>query len=366
MARLILLITWFSIHTAFAQEVTLLFAGDAMQHQSQIDNAFRNNTYDYTTYFQYIKNEVSSADLAIVNLEVTLAGKPYKGYPQFSAPDEYASALKEAGFDVFLNANNHIVDRGNQGIIRTLSVLDSLDVDHTGVFRNKEEREQIYPLMLERENMHFAFLNYTYGTNGLNVLPPVLVNYIDKEQILEDIQKAKNLNADLIIANMHWGVEYKLMPNKIQKDLADFLIKEGVDLVVGAHPHVVQPSEVLTDSTGNISHVIVYSLGNMISGMTAPNTNGGQMVKVIVEKQDGKIQIKSAEYTLIYSHKAKEKGKLNYTIVPVGPAEKNDSEEKAEIELDTNTYLKMKQFAKNARAVLDKNNKGVPEYKPLF
>jgi poly-gamma-glutamate synthesis protein (capsule biosynthesis protein) len=346
-----------------AQEVTLLFAGDAMQHQSQIDAAFRNNQYDYTSYFQYIKNEVSSADLAVVNLEVTLAGTPFKGYPQFSAPDEYASALKAAGFDVFLNANNHIVDRGNKGIIRTLSVLDSLDVDHTGTFRNKEEREQMYPLILKRKNIRFALLNYTYGTNGFKPSPPVLVNYIDREQIRIDIQKAKDLNVDLIIANMHWGEEYKLLPNKTQKDLANFMIQEGVDLIIGAHPHVIQPSEMLTDSTGNITNIIVYSLGNMVSGMTAPNTNGGQMVKVIVEKQAGKVQIKSAGYTLIYRHKAQEGGKPNFTIVPVNLAEKVDLSDAAEIELNTDAYLEMKAFADKFRKLLDPYNQGIKEYR---
>jgi poly-gamma-glutamate synthesis protein (capsule biosynthesis protein) len=354
----------FSILIAFAfpskaQEVTLLFAGDAMQHQSQIDNALRNGAYDYSSYFQYISNEVSSADLAIVNLEVTLAGKPYKGYPQFSAPDEYALALKEAGFDVFLNANNHIVDRSNQGILRTLSALDSMEMAHTGVFRDKEEREQVYPLLIEKEGICFAILNYTYGTNGFYASPPVQVNYIDTIQIRKDVQKAKDWNADFIIANMHWGLEYKLIQNKTQEKLAKLLVDEGVDLIIGAHPHVVQPSEVITDSADCITNVIVYSLGNLVSGMVAPNTEGGQMVKVILEKEDGKIQIKSAVYTLIYRHKERNgKNKTDFTIIPVSLAEE------MLIELDSASRLKMNQFAKNARAVLDKHNTGVLEYKP--
>jgi poly-gamma-glutamate synthesis protein (capsule biosynthesis protein) len=350
-----------------AQEVTLLFAGDAMQHQSQIDHAFRDGRYDYSSYFQYLKEEITSADLAIVNLEVTLAGKPYKGYPQFSAPDEYAWALKEAGFDIFLNANNHIVDRGNAGVLRTLSTLDSRAILHTGVFKNAMEKEQNYPLIVEKKGICFAFLNYTYATNGFYASPPVIVNYIRKDSIRKDIQKAKRLGADVIIAHMHWGVEYKMIQNKAQEDLAKFMIREGVDLIIGAHPHVIQPSKVVTDSLGNIDQVIVYSLGNLISGMIAPNTDGGQLLKVTLRRSLDKVRIQSAEYALIYRHKEKEGTKINYTVVPVALVGENDSSpDNTIIPLNATDYRKMKTFAGNARAVLLKYNEGVPEYKPLF
>jgi poly-gamma-glutamate synthesis protein (capsule biosynthesis protein) len=346
-----------------AQKITLLFAGDAMQHQSQIDQSFRNGKYDYSSYFQYVKDEITDADIAIVNLEVTLAGKPYKGYPQFSAPDEYAKALQEAGFDVMLNANNHIVDRGNKGIIRTLSVLDSIKIAHTGVFRNREERESVYPLIIEKKGVRFAILNYTYGSNGFYASKPVLVNYIDKKQISEDIQKAKNLNVDIIIATMHWGEEYKLTQNKEQENLANFMIKEGVDMVIGSHPHVVQPSIAIVDSVGNISGLIVYSLGNFVSGMVAPNTEGGQIVKVVLEKQNNKTYLKSAEYALIYRHKAKYGDKTDFMVIPVSLAEKTDSSDRIVIEMSPDSYIKMEKFVKNARAVLNKHNENVYEYK---
>ncbi|MDR2683428.1 MAG: CapA family protein, partial [Dysgonamonadaceae bacterium] len=307
--------------------------------------------------------EIASAGLAIVNLEVTLAGTPYKGYPQFSAPDEYAWALKEAGFDIFLNANNHIVDRGNAGILRTLSALDSMGITHTGVFGNSGEKAQNYPLIVEKEGIRLAFLNYTYGTNGFYAKPPIAVNYIRKDSIRQDIQKAKDRGADLIIATMHWGEEYKLIPNKTQENLAEFLMQEGVDLIIGAHPHVVQPSKAVTDSAGNIRHVIVYSLGNLVSGMLAPNTEGGQLVKVTIQKDPNAVRIRSAAYALVYRHKAKEGKKINYTVIPVALAEKNDSlPGKTLIPLNTEDYRKMETFARNARAVLRKHNEGVGEY----
>jgi poly-gamma-glutamate synthesis protein (capsule biosynthesis protein) len=365
MSKLTFIVAWIfcAVYPLKAQELVLLFAGDAMQHQSQINYAFRDGKYDYSSCFQYIKNEVSAADIAIVNLEVTLAGKPYSGYPQFSAPDEYAVALKETGFDVFLNANNHIVDRSNHGIIRTLSVLDSIKIAHTGVFRDQKERDWTYPLIIKRKGICLALLNCTYGTNGFSAAEPVIVNYIDKEQIREDIQKAKAQKADVIIANMHWGLEYKLIQNREQEDLAAFLAEEGVDLIIGAHPHVVQPSKATTDENGNITRVTVYSLGNLVSGMVAPNTDGGQMIKIKLKKENDKVSIQSAEYSLIYRYKAREKGKLSYVVVPVNAAEKNDSVSgKPLIQMDADSYLKMKQFAAGARKLFNKYNIGVKEY----
>ncbi|GHV24786.1 capsular polysaccharide biosynthesis protein [Bacteroidia bacterium] len=308
---------------AVAQQVTLLFAGDAMQHQSQLDNAFRDGQYDYSSYFADVKAEISQADIAVVNLEVTLGGKPYKGYPMFSAPDAYAEALRDAGFDVFLNANNHILDRFSKGMHRTLDVLDSLQIIHTGVFRNKDERDQMYPLMMYKNGIRIAFLNYTYGTNGMKPATTDFVNYINRFHIHQDIEKAKAQHADVIIANMHWGIEYKLTQNKEQENLAGYLIKEGVDIVMGGHPHVMQPSQVITDTLGNISHVIVYSLGNFISGMTAVNTDKGKMVKIVLQKQWDKIKIASSDDILICTKRKRNGNKVDYSVVPVLDTKEN-------------------------------------------
>ena len=208
---LLLLIISCQLSNLKSQELTLLFDGDAMQHQSQIDNAYRNGTYDYSSYFKYLKNDISEADIAVVNLEVTLGGEPYAGYPMFSAPDQYAIALKDAGFDVFLTSNNHALDRFKMGLERTIRVLDSLEIRHLGTYRNADEKAKNYPMMLTKNGIHIAFLNYTYGTNGVRVTPPNIVNDIDTIQIKKDIEDAKVfLNADLIIANMHWSLHYYL------------------------------------------------------------------------------------------------------------------------------------------------------------
>jgi poly-gamma-glutamate synthesis protein (capsule biosynthesis protein) len=353
----------FSYYHLNAQEVRLLFAGDAMQHQSQISNAFRNGGYDYSSYFQYIKPEISRADLAIVNLEGPLGGKPYRGYPQFSMPDAFAIALKDAGFGVFLTANNHAADCHSTGINRTISILDSLGVYHTGTFRNSLEREQNYPLVVVKNGIRIAFLNYTYDTNGINPEAPCIVNYIDTANIKEDIRKALTENPDALIAVMHWGQEYKLTPNQSQKDLAQFLINHGIDLVIGSHPHVVQPSELSTDSIGNRTNLIVYSLGNFVSGMNAVNTDGGQMVSVTLKKMNGRTQIESCGNFLIYTQQKKVNDKIDFILIPVTLAEKSQElPDTGRIAMDSFAYEKMMRFANNARNLFIQYNKGVEEY----
>jgi len=341
-----------------AQEVRLLFAGDAMQHQRQIDNAFRNGEYDYSSYFRYIKDEIAKADLAIVNLEGPLGGKPYKGYPQFSMPDAFAAALKDAGFSVFLTANNHAADCYSRGINRTIDVLDSLGIIHTGTFKNASERELNYPLAVEKNGIRMVFLNYTYDTNGIIPDAPCIVNLIDTALIKEDIQKAKRMNPDVLIAAMHWGQEYKLDPNATQEQITQFLIAHGVDLIIGSHPHVVEPSQIITDPVSNGRHLVVYSLGNFVSGMSAANTDGGQMIMVTLKKTWGKAQIDSCGYYLLYTQQKKAGNKIDFKLIPVSLAERTGTNH---IESDSLTYEKMMRFANRARNLFGQYNANVEE-----
>ena len=353
-------------HITNAQEIRLLFAGDAMQHQTQISNAFRKGEYDYSSYFKYVKDEISLSDLAIVNLEGPLGGKPYKGYPQFSIPDEFAFALKEAGFSVFLTANNHAVDCYSKGINRTIDILDSLGVHHTGTFKNSLDRAQNYPLIIEKKGIKMAFLNYTYDTNGIMPAAPYMVNIIDTAIIKEDISKALRENPDVIITALHWGQEYKLNQNKSQEQLAGFLIEQGVDLVIGSHPHVVQPSLIVADSITNRKHLIVYSLGNFVSNMSAVNTDGGQMISVKLRKNGGITQIESCGTILFYTHKKRVNNKTDYTLIPVTFAERPMLYPNIEpVELDSIAYKKMLRFANNARDLFLKHNIGINEYRFL-
>ena len=219
-----------------------------MQHRAQIDAARTSDgKYDYSPCFSLVKEEISRADIAIGNLEVTLGGKPYQGYPTFSAPDEYLQAIKDAEFDVLLTANNHCLDRGKTGLERTITQIESFSIPYAGTYRNAIERKQLYPLFIRKKGFCIAILNYTYGTNGIKVSAPNIVNYIDKKTILKDIHSAQAVRPDAIIACMHWGEEYQSLPNREQCELADWLLKQGVTHIIGSHPHVIQPMELRTN-----------------------------------------------------------------------------------------------------------------------
>lgn len=350
---LILLCTTLFISISYAQEqkVSFLFAGDAMQHQSQLDVAKNGNSYDYSTYFKHVTEEIKQADIAVVNLEVTLPGSKYTGYPRFGSPDKYALALQDAGFDVFLTANNHILDKGKKGLERTVNVLDSMRVKHTGVFINEEKRDLYYPLMMIKNGIRIAMLNYTYDTNGYTVSKPNIVNYIDKKQILKDIDAAKSMKADIIIANMHWGIEYVLKQNKEQEDLANFLIRNGVRLVIGGHPHVVQPIDI-RKKEGKIENIIVYSMGNLISGMKPVNTTGGMMVKIDISKDgENPVKIDTLSYSLVWVNKLmKDKDTPSFfELLPVAEFNNDKGKEK----LSEEAFVKMKTFAKNAKNAIE-------------
>ena len=259
--------------------ISIYFAGDIMQHEAQLKAALRaDGTYDYTGCFTQVTPEIEAADIAVCNFETTLGGVPYSGYPQFCSPDELAAAVRDAGFDIFLTANNHCLDRRTRGLVRTLDVLDSLGIPHLGTYRDLAERDSLYPYIIERNSMRIALLNYTYATNGIPVAAPCIVNYIDTTQIKTDVIRARQLHADCIIACMHWGTEYRLEPDKSQKTLEEWLYSIGVDHIIGGHPHVVQPVRTLPHRYHAGSSLTVWSLGNYISNMSAPHTFQGLAV----------------------------------------------------------------------------------------
>ncbi|MCF8224527.1 MAG: CapA family protein [Bacteroidales bacterium] len=293
--------------------LTLLFAGDIMGHDAQIESAKQmgNGEYDYLSCFKYIGPYISKADIAAGNLEVTFAGEPYKGYPAFSSPDELAFTLKRAGFDILVNANNHALDRKKAGLERTLTLLDSTGIIQTGVFRNSMERAREYPLIVEKNNIRLAILNYTYGTNGIRVSPPNIVNYIDTVLIKTDLQKAHTAKPDFVIAMMHWGSEYELEENVEQNQLARFLFRNGTDAIIGSHPHVVQPVR----EFGN-KKLVVFSLGNMISNQRKRYTDGGILVNLSLKKSYDSTVIAEYSYLPVWVHIAENKRGRDYTLVP--------------------------------------------------
>lgn len=284
----------------------LIFAGDLMGHDEQIYSAWDQDSdkYNYDTCFSMIRNYVRSADLAFLNLEVSLAGPPFKGYPQFSSPDELAIAAKKAGFDIFITANNHSLDRGKKGLERTINILDSLGITHTGTFINPQQRELEYPLIIEKNKIRLAILNYTYGTNGLKVTDPNIVNYIDTLSIARDLEKAKLADPDFTIVTMHWGIEYQRTENNQQQELAAYVFKHGADIIIGSHPHVIQPIRKYypDKSDSSVYKIVVYSLGNFISNQRERFRDGGLIFGFSLEKTD-KTWLSVYETYPVYVHK---------------------------------------------------------------
>lgn len=337
-------------------ELSLIFIGDFMGHKAQIDAAYdaTTKTYDYYNSFMYMKHSLSDADFTLGNLEVTLGVKPYSGYPQFSSPASFASAIKDAGVDVLVTSNNHSCDKKKVGLEKTIRILDSLNIKHTGTFISPEEKEKQTPFILEKNGFKIAILNFTYGTNGIPPTAPNVVNYIKEETIKADIKKAKEAKVDKIIALMHWGKEYKDLPDSYQKKWFNFLKANGVTTVVGAHPHVVQPMKhnLIDDS------FIAYSLGNFVSHQRTFPRDGGAILKLTLTKKDEKVAIKNAQYKLTWVYTPIENGKKQYYVLPV-----SDYEYFPEFFTKKKDYDKMMRFTNHVRKLLKKENLNVTEYK---
>ena len=332
----------------------LIFVGDAMQHQDQLNQAKSEgggSRYDYSDCFSLIAPVITEADYAVVNLEVPLGGgNDYSGYPCFSAPDSYAEALRDAGFDLFLTANNHCLDRLDRGARRTLTALDRLGVDHIGTYHDAAQRDTLVPFIKDINGIRFAFLNYTYGTNGINPRAGVEISLIDREKIKKEIELSRKAGAEIVCVAVHWGIEYVLHENQAQRDLAQFLTEQDVDLIIGSHPHVIQPMQVVHNDKSGKDVLIVYSLGNFISNMKTIDTRGGALVKVRIERDsEGKARFKNAEYDTFFSAKPEGKG-TNFRVVPSSMADKIPAAQR-------NHWL---MFDKSARSVFDRFNINVP------
>lgn len=297
-------------------EVNLMFVGDAMQHTPQLTAARQaDGSYDYTRCFAHIESDIAWADYAVVNLECPLGGAPYTGYPAFSAPDSYAKQLRESGFDLFLTANNHCLDRRDRGLKRTIAALDSLGIPHIGTYVNDAARQQQVPVITTIKGVRFAFLTYTYGTNGIPVQGGVVVDFIDRARIAADIALARGRGAQVICVCLHWGIEYQLKPVESQRSLADFLVDQGVDLIIGSHPHVVEPMEMRHSARHDKDVLLVYSLGNFISNQNDIDSRGGAMVKVSVTMMGDKPVLHGARYRLFFVQKPSYRGE-NYVVIP--------------------------------------------------
>jgi poly-gamma-glutamate capsule biosynthesis protein CapA/YwtB (metallophosphatase superfamily) len=343
-----------------ANTLKILFIGDIMGHDTQIAAALDDSTgiYDYRSVFRYISPVIQSHDIAIANLEVTLAGPPYKGYPLFSSPAPLASAAKEAGINFMVTANNHSVDRGLSGLRNTIFRLDSLGIAHTGTYLTADDRDSLVPAIINEKGYRIAILNYTYGTNGISVPLPAVVDLTDKELMATDLAKTRGADIDGIIVFIHWGTEYDTIQGKNQTELADWLIENGANMVIGSHPHVLQPMILETSEGDAGDKLVVYSLGNFISNQRKRRTDGGAMVSVTIEKGETGLRITEAEYILTWVYTPTENDRRRFYILPAAAHEGDQ-----EIPADKESKELMKLFIDDSRRLLGNHNRGVTEKK---
>ncbi|MBQ2835816.1 MAG: CapA family protein [Clostridia bacterium] len=308
------------------QHFTMSVIGDIMCHNSQYKDAYvsSNDTYDFSYVFEDIRNYISEADISVGNLETTFAGKAkgYSNYPRFNTPEQLAYDLKDLGIDVLSTANNHSMDTNFEGVISTLNYLDDAGISHTGTNATAEAQNEI--LVKEVNGVKIAFLAFTYGTNGIPIpsSKPFAVNLIDDNFILQQLSLAKEEEPDLICVNMHWGYEFHTKQSTEQERLADLLFKNGVDVIFGSHPHVLQPMEkktvTLEDGTTKDCFVI-YSLGNFMSGQTKANAKNSIILNISFTKsgETGKTNIDSVSYVPIYMYKSPSGNTKRYKVLDI-------------------------------------------------
>lgn len=290
-----------------AQEsATIVAVGDTMCHDSVNNTHYNKKTkrYDYSPIFKNVKHYFKDKTIAVANLETTMNPKrKVSGYPQFNSPARLAKDLKDLGIDLTTTANNHCLDTGYQGIVSTIKILNQNKLAHTGTFTSQKARNTI--LMKNLNGIKTAFLAFTYETNGLRTNKSYAVNYIDKKEMKRQIGLAKKAGAQAIVVSMHWGIEYHTQPSREQKDLAKFLVKNGVNVILGSHPHVLQPMKRITvKDHGKVKKgFVIYSLGNFFSAQRKPHTQEAIILRLKLVKDQKGVHVGKVSYAPIYTGK---------------------------------------------------------------
>ncbi len=292
--------------------VTLTMVGDILLHTRILKYSLQeDDTYNFDAIFEHIEEQIEEADIALVNQEVILGGTGLgvSGYPTFNAPYEVGDALVNAGFDVVLHGTNHALDKGKKGLLRCIDFWKKTypQIGVVGIQESKEEQDELY--IIEVEGIRIAILNYTYGTNGIS-LPkdmPYAVDLLKEEKVIADLKKAEE-QADFTIVCPHWGTEYRLTPDSSQKKWAKIFLKYGADLVLGTHPHVIEPVEWLEDEETGNKMLVYYSLGNFVNwtsgkGAKVANRMVGGLANVTIElDEQGKAFIADYGVEAVVAH----------------------------------------------------------------
>ena len=294
-------------------EVSLMMIGDMLIHEGVYKSGLQDDgTYNFDHLFKNILPDVKAADISIVNQGTILGGTELglSGYPAFNSPYEIADAISKAGFNVVLHATNHTLDKGLKGVNNDINYWKNNfpDIKVLGINENEEQYNSIY--VYEKDDFKISILNYTYGTNGIP-LPssnPYVVNLLDEDKIRTDVAKAKELS-DLVIVCPHWGTEYVYTPDSWQKKWTNLFLELGVDVVIGAHPHVIEPVEVKTRDDGH-QMLVYYSLGNFVSNQDHSPRMLGAMAKVTMVKDDSGAYVKSYSVVPLVTQKLFGKGQI--------------------------------------------------------
>lgn len=305
------------------QTVTLAFIGDLMCHSTQFDYArVDKDSFDFNPHFEFIDDYLSSADYTFGNLETVFGGKAlgYVGYPNFNSPDDYASAIKNAGLDFLFTSNNHSLDKGEQGVLRTLKVLDELQIKHAGTYPAFAQRDSIQSLNIN--GFKISILSYTYGTNGKSIPAgkEYLINTISLDRLREDISRAKLNTNSIVLIYFHFGEEYQRVPNDYQKQIVDSALTFGADIIIGSHPHVLQRSEKRSLSNSFLdTGFVAFSLGNFFSNQQWRYSNVGGVLYLRLEKNITKqnVRIASSEFLPAYVFRGVIDGNKTYRILPL-------------------------------------------------
>lgn len=300
------------------RKLSLIAVGDNMISDTIIQAAVQaDNSYDFTSMYAPVKKLVSAADIAVLNQETILGGDvfDYSGYPLYNSPWEVGQAAISTGFNVFLCANNHIMDKGVQGIEQAISFFEKQpNLTYLGI--NKDAASYNSIKLIEKNGIKIAMLNYTFGTNGIELPEDKtwLVNPLEKEKMARDIAAARQ-QADLVAVFPHWGVEYSTDISTAQSDLAQFFCDNGVQLVIGSHPHVIEPVRWLESDSGNRT-LIYYSLGNFLSHQNGSDRMLGAMAQVTITKVNGKVTVDGTAIPLV-THIAKSDSGWDFKVYPL-------------------------------------------------
>lgn len=345
--------------------ITISVVGDLMCHSPQFENArVSKDSFDFNPPFREVKSLLSKADLTFGNFETVTAGKEngnYTGYPKFNSPASYISALVNSGFDLLTIANNHMLDRGMIGVIRTISEIRKNNISYTGAFLSQSDRDSIRVFNLK--GIKLAVLAYSYGTNG-NPVPQgknYLINLIDYDLIKNDITKAREKGAEIVLVNFHFGDEYKREPNDFQKEVVDKTVSLGADIIIGGHPHVIQPVKLFkTQNALFDTGLVAYSMGNYFSNQSKRYTDAGIILNLLIYKNlhTNKISINNITFIPTWVYKGNAFAETNYLIMSAIYDSLNSSY------LNISEKYKMEQAYDDTREIIKKylNSNKIQEY----